>query len=199
VRQLHLNAFIRDVGQHESAWRLPETAARAITDLDHYRTVARIAEAGAFDSVLFAHAPALTGNPRHRPVGGLEPTILLTALAAATRHIGLIVTAAAAYCTPYDLARRLASVDHVSAGRAGWNIALQAGDRWSRSFGLADGSLHRHRHARAAELLDVMTKLWDSWEDGAAVEDKHAGVFADADRIHPVRHAGHYYRVEGAL
>src|ERR1022692_22951 len=121
-RQLHFNAFLMSSGHHEAAWRLPQSDPFANFDLGHWRNLAHIAERGTFDSLFLADGPALWHSPAHRPAGALEPTVLLTALAMATSHIGLIATASTTYNEPYNLARRFASVDHVSGGRAGWNI-----------------------------------------------------------------------------
>ncbi|HEX8626947.1 MAG TPA: LLM class flavin-dependent oxidoreductase, partial [Catenuloplanes sp.] len=120
--RLHLNAFLMGVGHHEAAWRLPESDPHAHVDLEHYQNLARIAERGKLDSVFLADGPVLWNDLGRRPAGVLEPTVLLTALAGVTRHIGLIATASTTYNEPYNLARRFASLDHVSGGRAGWNI-----------------------------------------------------------------------------
>jgi len=197
--RLHLNAFLMGCGHHEAAWRLPESNAFANLDLGHWTKLAQIAERGTFDSVFLADAPALWGEAKHRPGGSLEPTVLLTALAAVTTRIGLIATASTTYNEPYNLARRFASLDHISGGRAGWNIVTTATKAAAQNFGLDDTPVHRERYQRAAEFTDVSIALWDSWEDGAEVGDKAAGVYADTSRIHPVDFAGEYFRVRGPL
>lgn len=116
-KHLHLNAFLMSVGHHEAAWRLPESPARGGTDIAHYQNLARIAERGKLDSVFLADSPVLFGDPGRRPSSKLEPTVLLTALAAVTERIGLIATASTSYNEPFNLARRFASLDHVSGGR----------------------------------------------------------------------------------
>ncbi len=118
-RSLHLNAFLHDIGHHEAAWRLPESSPFDTVNIEHYIRLARIAEAGTFDSIFFADSPSLQNDPRYRPIGLLEPTTLLAALAVSTEHIGLIATASTSYGEPYDLARRFASIDHISGGRVG--------------------------------------------------------------------------------
>jgi FMN-dependent oxidoreductase (nitrilotriacetate monooxygenase family) len=198
-RQLHLNAFIHDIGHHEAAWRLPESDPLATTSIDHYVNLARIAERGTLDSVFFADGPVLLGDPRFRPVGFLEPLTLLGALAVKTERIGLIATASTSYKEPYDLARTFASIDHISGGRAGWNIVTTAGDEAARNFGRDGQALHRDRYVRADDFLEVITKLWDSWEDDARLADKEAGIFADGDRIHRIDHEGQYFSVAGPL
>ncbi|SDR70976.1 LLM class flavin-dependent oxidoreductase [Actinopolymorpha singaporensis] len=198
-KPLHLNAFLMSTGHHEASWRLPESNPHANTDVEHYRELARIAERGTFDSVFFADSPALFGDVGRRPSGSLEPTVLLTAIAAATERIGLIATASTTYNDPYNLARRFASVDHVSGGRAGWNVVTTASVDAARNFGLEELPSHRDRYARAAEFLEVARRLWDSWDDDAALADKEGGVWADASRVHRVDHAGEYFRVQGPL
>src|SRR3984957_4618011 len=126
TRRLHLNAFIHDIGHHEAAWRLPESNPFDTVSVEHYIKLARIAESGTFDSVFFADSPSLQNDPRYRPIGLLEPTTLLAALAATPEGIGLIATASTSYGAPYDLARQSASIAHISAGRAGWNIVTTA-------------------------------------------------------------------------
>ena len=198
-RQLHLNAFLMSVGHHEAAWRLPESDPLANTDVEHYRNLARIAERGKLDSLFLADSPAQFGNPGRRPTGRLEPTVLLTALAGATSRIGLIATASTSYNEPYNLARRFASLDHVSGGRAGWNIVTTAGAEAARNFGLDDAPLHRDRYERADEFVEVSTRLWDSWADDAIVGDKERGVHAEEAKVYPTAHEGRFFRVEGPL
>lgn len=198
-RQLHLNAFLMSSGHHEAAWRLPQSNPFANTDLAHWLHLAQVAERAAFDSLFLADGPTLWGIPRYRPAGALEPTVLLTALATATSRIGLIATASTTYNAPYNLARRFASLDHISGGRAGWNIVTTAERSSARNFGLDDRPAHRERYLRAAEFVDVSIRLWDSWEDDAEIGDKAAGVYADANRIHPVDYEGAYFRVSGPL
>ncbi|MEU5184546.1 LLM class flavin-dependent oxidoreductase [Streptomyces longwoodensis] len=198
-RQLHLNAFLMTTGHHEASWRLPESDPSAHVDLAHYVRLARTAERGTFDSLFLADGPQLWSSVAQRPAGALEPLTLLTALATATEHIGLIATASTSYNSPYNLARKFASLDIISGGRAGWNIVTTAGAEAARNFGLDAEPAHAERYARAAEFLDVALKLWDSWEDDAIVADKAAGVWGDDTKIHPPRHRGKYFSVEGAL
>ncbi|MFF1471001.1 LLM class flavin-dependent oxidoreductase [Streptomyces mirabilis] len=199
TRRLHLNAFLMNTGHHEASWRLPESDPYAHVALAHYVELARIAERGTFDSLFLADGPQLWSNLAQRPAGALEPLTLLTALATATEHIGLIATASTSYNSPYNLARKFASLDIISGGRAGWNIVTTAGAEAARNFGLDAEPAHAERYARAAEFLDVSLKLWDSWEDDAIVANKAAGVWGDDAKIHPPRHRGTYFSVEGAL
>jgi FMN-dependent oxidoreductase (nitrilotriacetate monooxygenase family) len=199
TRRLHLNAFLHDIGHHEAAWRLPESNPFDTVNIEHYIKLARIAESGTFDSIFFADSPSLQNDPRYRPIGLLEPTTLLAALAVSTERIGLIATASTSYGEPYELARKFASVDHISRGRAGWNVVTTASRDAALNFGLDDRGLHADRYERAEEFVEVAKKLWDSWEDDAPIGDKTHGIFADGERIHSIDHAGKYYRVAGPL
>ncbi|MFL6172892.1 MAG: LLM class flavin-dependent oxidoreductase [Marmoricola sp.] len=198
-RKLHLNAFLMEAGHHEAAWRLPESDPNADFDLAHWIRLARIAEDAKFDSLFLADGPVLQGTGEFRTPGQLEPLTLLTALAAATERIGLIATVSTTYNSPYNLARRLASVDHVSAGRAGWNIVTSATSEEAANFGLDERPLHADRYERADEFLDVVTKLWDSWGEDAYLGDKESGRWADPSRIRQVEHRGKHFKVEGGL
>jgi len=198
-RQLHLNAFLMTTGHHEASWRLAESDPWAATDIEHYKKMARVAEKATFDSLFLADSPSIWGNVGRRPLGVLEPLTLLTALAGATDHIGLVATASTSYNSPYNLARKFASLDHVSGGRAGWNIVTTASPEAARNFGLDVQSSHAERYQRATEFIDVVRKLWDSWEDDAIVADKASGVWGDETKIHPPAHHGRHFSVYGAL
>jgi len=196
---LHLNAFLMSTGHHEASWRLPESDPLAATDIAHFTKLAQIAERGTFDSVFLADSPALFDSVGRRPTGVIEPLTLLTVLAGATHHIGLIATASTSYNSPYNLARRFASLDHVSGGRAGWNVVTTATLDAARNFGLDELPSHAERYERAAEFIDVAGKLWDSWQDDVVLADKESGVWGDQARIHPAAHRGRYFSVQGAL
>ena len=199
LRQLHLNAFLMGIGHHEAAWRAPESSVTATWEIKHYVELAQIAERGTFDSIFFADGPSLQGDLRYRPVAWLDPLIVLPVVAAATKHIGLVATASTTYNEPYNLARRFASLDHVSDGRAGWNIVTTAGVEAAQNFGLDDVPLHKSRYDRASEFVDVCLKLWDSWEDDFLLADKSTGRFADGERVHTIDHEGKHFRVRGPL
>ncbi|MCV7424036.1 LLM class flavin-dependent oxidoreductase [Mycobacterium yunnanensis] len=188
-----------EAGHHEAAWRLPESNPRADFDLSHWIRLATVAEAAKFDSLFLADGPALTGSGEFRPPGQLEPFTLLTALSQHTSRIGLIATVSSTYNEPYNLARRLASVDHVSGGRAGWNVVTSAGADEAANFGLDDRPDHAARYARADEFLTIAKALWDSWEHDAVLADKESGRYADPNRLHAVDHVGDHFKVAGPL
>ena len=196
---MHFNLFIMDTGHHEASWRLPGSYPLANIDIEYFERLAQLAESVTFDSVFLADSPVLHGEPGRRPSGRIEPITLLTAAARATRRIGLIATASTSYNDPYNLARRFASLDHVSGGRAGWNIVTTAGDDAARNFGLDAQPSHLERYQRADEFVEVARKLWDSWEDDAIVADPERGVWAEPDKIHAIDHRGRFFQVQGPL
>ncbi|WP_459545956.1 LLM class flavin-dependent oxidoreductase [Nocardia sp. X0981] len=196
-RRLSLNAFIYPAGHHEAAWRHPASRPDRIYDVTYYQEIARTAEAATFDAVFFADGPALRTNVAYNAAPGLEPITLLTAIAAATTRLGLIATASTTYYEPYNLARLFSSLDHISGGRAGWNIVTTGTDLAAANFGLDRHPDHAERYARAREFVDAVTALWDSWEDDAIVLDRAAGRYADPDKIHPIHFSGAHLRVRG--
>ncbi|MEU5996484.1 LLM class flavin-dependent oxidoreductase [Streptomyces sp. NPDC047197] len=198
-RELHLNLFVYPGGHHEAAWRHHGSDPARILDIDFYQDLARRAEAATFDGIFLADGPALADNVRYASRFRLEPFTWLSAIAAVTRRIGLIATASTTYSEPYNLARLFASLDHLSRGRAGWNIVTTGAPQAARNFGLDAHPVHAERYDRAQEFLDVVTKLWDSWEDDALVADQKTGLFADTDRIHTIDHEGPHLKVRGPL
>ncbi|HEY0294778.1 MAG TPA: NtaA/DmoA family FMN-dependent monooxygenase [Bordetella sp.] len=199
TRALHFNLNFINSGTHSSAWRWPGNDPRAFIDPDFYVAVAKTAERGFFDAIFFPDNPALTQEPRFRPFNALEPTLLLATIAARTGHIGLIATMSSTLNEPYNVARRFASLDILSNGRAGWNVVTTADRGASANFGLQDTLAHARRYARAAEFTHVVKSLWDSWEDDALVADPDSGAFIDTRKIYPLNHHGEFFDVAGAL
>ncbi|MGP3948804.1 LLM class flavin-dependent oxidoreductase [Streptomyces sp. 7N604] len=198
-RRLHLNAFLMNAGHHDAAWRHPRTQPEPVTDLRYFQQLARTAERGLIDSVFLADGLALWGNVRHNALGGFEPLTLLSALAAVTEHVGLIATVSTTFNEPFHTARKFASLDHISGGRAGWNIVTSGTVNEARNFGQDEHLEHRLRYERAREFVEVATKLWDSWEDDAVLLDRERGVYADTDKVREINHRGEYFRVQGPL
>ncbi|MFJ1251237.1 LLM class flavin-dependent oxidoreductase [Cupriavidus sp. CuC1] len=199
ARQLHLNINILHSGFVPSAWRLPESDPTAFTDVRHYIRVAQIAEASKLDAVFLADNAAIVDQIHFRPIPVLEPTVLLACIAAATTHIGLVGTASTSYNEPYNIARRFATLDHVSAGRAGWNVVTTADAPSARNFGRDAAPDHAQRYARASEFTTVVKALWDSWEDDAFIGDKASGRFVDTAKVQPIAHHGEHFSVHGPL
>ncbi|MFJ6938723.1 LLM class flavin-dependent oxidoreductase [Streptomyces sp. NPDC101132] len=198
-RQLHLNAFLMNAGHHDAAWRHPRTQPERVTDLRYFQELARTAERGLLDSVFLADGVALWGKVRHNALGGFEPLTLLSALAAVTEHVGLIATVSTTFNEPYHTARKFASLDHLSGGRAGWNIVTSGSVDEARNFNREEHLDHAVRYSRAREFVDVTTKLWDSWEDDAILVDRERGVYADTDKVRAIGHKGEHFSVQGAL
>ena len=198
-RQLHLNLFLMGVGHHEAAWRHPLTDPARVSDIAHFQDLARKAEEAAFDSVFLADGLEVRSPVQYGLVNHFEPLTLLSAIAAVTTRIGVIGTASTGFSEPFNLARQFASLDHLSHGRAGWNIVTSAGDRAAQNFSRDANQAHAERYARAAEFLEVTQALWDSWEDGALVLDRESGAYADPSKVHEINHSGAYFRVRGPL
>ncbi|WP_166459751.1 NtaA/DmoA family FMN-dependent monooxygenase [Amycolatopsis pithecellobii] len=196
--QMCLNLFLSVAGYHAGAWRRPDSRVEELTTLGRTAEIVRQAEDAKLDAVFIAdllgwHDNDFGKHPRMHP---LEPITTLAALAGLTERIGLIGTVSTSYTEPYNLARYFASLDHLSGGRAGWNIVTSYGG--GEQFG-RDREPHDERYARATEYLEVVCALWDSWDADAVVNDRAGGTWARADRIHRIDHAGPYYQVAGPL
>ncbi|QVI70233.1 LLM class flavin-dependent oxidoreductase [Pseudomonas syringae] len=202
ARQMKLGAFLMATGHHVAAWRHPDVPADAGLDFKHYRHVARVAEAAKFDALFVADSvAAATGDIASRMARSdhFEPLTLLSALSAVTEHIGLIATATTTYNEPYHVARKFASLDHLSGGRAGWNLVTSDAAAEAQNFGRAEHVGHAERYSRAREFHQVVTGLWDSWADDAFTRDKASGEYYDPARLHVLNHQGEHFRVKGPL
>ncbi|MCF8986358.1 NtaA/DmoA family FMN-dependent monooxygenase [Pseudomonas syringae] len=202
ARQMKLGAFLMATGHHVAAWRHPDVPADAGLDFKHYRHVARVAEAAKFDALFVADSvAAATGDIASRMARSdhFEPLTLLSALSAVTEHIGLIATATTTYNEPYHVARKFASLDHLSGGRAGWNLVTSDAAAEAQNFGRAEHVGHAERYSRAREFHQVVTGLWDSWADDAFTRDKASGEYYNPARLHVLDHQGEHFRVKGPL
>ncbi|SAK48613.1 nitrilotriacetate monooxygenase component A [Caballeronia fortuita] len=198
-RQLHLNINALHSGFVPSAWRLPGADPNVFLDVNHYVRLARVAERACLDAIFLADSAAISDQLDMRPITALEPTMLLTSVAAATTHLGLIATASTSYNEPYNIARRFATLDLISGGRAGWNIVTTADLPSARNFGHDTVPDHSTRYARADEFAALVKTLWNSWDDDAFLADKSSGRFVDLDKVHPADHRGRFFNVRGAL
>src|SRR3984957_777801 len=203
-RQLKLGAFMRPVSIHTGAWRYPGAGPDAIFNFAHIKQLIQKLEAGKFDAFFMADHLAVLNMPinalkRSHTVTSFEPFTLLSALAGATDHIGLIATASTTFDAPFHIARRFASLDHISNGRAGWNIVTTSNPDAALNFGLDEHLEHGERYARAREFYDVVTGLWDSFADDAFIRDVESGVYFDPARMHVLDHKGKYYSVRGPV
>src|ERR1700685_3365423 len=203
-RQLKLGAFMRPVSIHTGAWRYPGAWPDANFNFSHIKQLIRKLEAGKFDAFFMADHLAVLNMPvmppkRSNPVTSFEPFTLLSALAAVTDNIGLVATGSTPFGAPYHVARRSASLDHISGGRAGWNIVTTSNPDAALNFGLDEHMEHAERYKRAREFYDVVTGLWDSFADDAFVRDVEDGVFFDPAKMHVLDHKGKYFSVRGPL
>jgi FMN-dependent oxidoreductase (nitrilotriacetate monooxygenase family) len=192
-------SVMHGLGMHLGAWRARDGDVTDYITPEMYLHIARKAEAGKLHALFFADATSNSEEGTDRPCGALDPVILLALMAGATRRIGLVGTASTTYSTPYDLARRFGTLDHLTRGRAGWNAVATGIPAVAAQFGGVDHPNHGDRYARANEFVEVVTKLWDSWGADALVGDKEAGVFARPDRVHAIDHVGEFFQVRGPL
>jgi FMN-dependent oxidoreductase (nitrilotriacetate monooxygenase family) len=192
-------------GSHAASWLHPSTVPSGSNNVDHYRYMAQIAERGKFDLFFIADTPAARTEkleaysrfPMFMNV--FEPVTVLSALAGATSRIGLGGTVSTSFSEPYNVARQFASLDHISHGRAGWNVVTSANDFAARNFGHAKLAPHATRYERAREFVQVVQALWDTWEDDAFIRDREQGLFFDPAKQHAVSHEGKFFKVDGAL
>src|SRR5271166_714070 len=199
-QRLHFNAFIWPNGYHEAAWRLVDDDVRNVLGMSYYTDIARIAERGLMDSIFLADNIAIAEyRATYLPQTQFDPISVLSALAAVTSRIGLIGTGSTTYSKPWDLARRFATLDHLSGGRAGWNIVTTVTPLAAANFGERFHPEHADRYARAHEFVEAATRVWDSWADDAVIGDRERGVWADRGKLHAPRFHGQYYDVEGVL
>jgi FMN-dependent oxidoreductase (nitrilotriacetate monooxygenase family) len=196
--QLALNVGLFGLGMHPAAWRDRDGPATDFLDPDYFLAVARIAEEAKFHAIFMPDTIAVEEEHYNRPnLGAMTPTLVQALLAGATRHVGLVATATTTYNDPYGLARRFQTLDHLSKGRAGWNVVTTFAPTTAANFGAAPLPDSAERYERAEEFVDVVKALWLSWERDALVGDKESGVFARPERVHPVAHHGKYFSVHG--
>ena len=203
-KQLKLGAFMRPVSIHTGAWRYPGAIPDANFNFPVLKRLIQKLEQGKFDAFFMADHLAVLNMPvnalkRSHTVTSFEPFTLLSALAGATERIGLVATASTTFDEPYHIARRFASLDHISGGRAGWNIVTTANPDAALNFGYDSQMDHDARYVRAREFYDVVTGLWDSFADDAFVRDVEAGIYFDPDRMHVLDHHGPSLNVRGPL
>jgi FMN-dependent oxidoreductase (nitrilotriacetate monooxygenase family) len=203
-RQLRLGAFMRPTTIHTGAWRYPGAIPDANFNLKALQRFAQTLERGRFDAFFMADHLAVLNMPiealkRSHTVTSFDPLTLLPVLAVTTQHLGLIATASTTFEQPYLIARRFASLDHISGGRAGWNVVTTSNPDAALNFGLEEHMEHGERYRRAREFIDVVTGLWDSWADDAFVRDVANGIYFDPQKLHVLNHKGPYLSVRGPL
>ncbi|WGR97935.1 LLM class flavin-dependent oxidoreductase [Bradyrhizobium sp. ISRA443] len=202
--EMKLGLFLAQAGYNEGAWRDPMVPVSGGVEIDHYARLAALAESAAFHFIFRADSPSVSEKDdasiaRTSRNDGFEPITLLSALSMRTQYIGLVATATTTYHQPYHIARMLASLDHLSRGRAAWNIVTSAGKFEAPNFGETKLPDYATRYARAREFVEVVRGLWDTWEDDAFIRDKQSGIFADTTKLHFLNHSGDYFSVRGPL
>jgi alkanesulfonate monooxygenase len=203
-RQLHLGAFMRPVSIHTAWWRYPGSWPDANFNFKHITRLIQKLEEGKFDAFFMADHLALLNMPmnalmRSATTTSFDPLTLLPALSVVTERIGLIATASTTFNDPYHIARKFASLDHISNGRSGWNLVTTSNPDAALNFGLDEHMEHGERYERGREFYDVVTKLWDSWADDAFIRDVENNVYFDPARMHVPDHRGEHFRVRGPL
>lgn len=204
-RQMIFATFIHNAGAHPGGWRFGEGPAQDLHDFAVYARLAQTAERGKFhcyfsgDAQGYHHISGSGAFSATDNAGKLEPTTLLAALSQVTQSIGLVSTASTTYNEPYAIARRFASLDHLTAGRAGWNVVTSATENEAHNFGRDLNMDHDQRYERAEEFVDVVRGLWDSWEDGSMIRDKAAGRYFEPAKVHALNHKGRHFTVSGPL
>lgn len=204
-RMMKLGAFFNPTGHHVASWRHPRSQADAGVNFKHYVQLARTAERGLFDMIFLAdnvavreaNMAALSRSAQY--IANMEPITLLSGIAAVTEKIGLVATASTQFNEPFNIARKFASLDHMSEGRAGWNIVTTANHASAKNFSAQQVIPHHERYERAKEFTRIVTGLWDSWDDDAFVRDKASGLFFHPEGMHPLDHKGKWYSVRGPL
>lgn len=206
MRQIKLGVSMIGLGYHPANWRHPNAPAAGNMELSHYVNVTKVAERGLFDMVFLADGVGIRAYDE--PAGALshmcnnvhfEPLTLLSALAMVTERVGLVATASTTYNEPYHVARKFASLDHISGGRAGWNVVTSRTEMEAQNFSLDAPPPYERRYDRAIEFVDVVRGLWDSWDDDAFVRDKAAGLNYEPSRMHRLEHKGAHFSVRGPL
>ncbi|AZG47765.1 NtaA/DmoA family FMN-dependent monooxygenase [Gordonia insulae] len=195
----HLNLSLMTPGHFRHAWRLPHADPLAYLDIDYFTRLARIAEDAKIDAVFLGDGPALRGEIGEAPGTGIDPLILLGHVAATTSDLGVVITSSTTYNSPYNLARRFQALDHVTKGRAAVNIVTTGTPAAAANFGLPEHPDKETRYRRAWEFLDVVTRLWDSWDPGWLIADKASGRYADVTKIRSIDHDGEFFSVAGPL
>jgi FMN-dependent oxidoreductase (nitrilotriacetate monooxygenase family) len=198
-RKMRLGAFLAGTGSNMASWRHPNAVADAAINLDYYRQLTRKAETAKLDFVFFGDGLYISEKSHPNFLNRFEPLTLLAALAMDTTKIGLAATLSTSYSEPFTVARQFASIDHISGGRAGWNIVTSPLEGSALNYSKTEHPEHDLRYRMAAEYIEVTKGLWDSWEDDAFVRDKETGQFIDPEKMHRVNHKGEFFSVQGPL
>jgi FMN-dependent oxidoreductase (nitrilotriacetate monooxygenase family) len=197
-RQMHMGVFVLGTGNHTAGWRY-EGAAASHIELPVIQEIAGIAERGKFDLLFISDAMVMDPSDHPSFMCRFEPTTLISVLSACTTHIGLGATVSTSFAEPFNVARVFSSIDHMSGGRAAWNVVTSSNPKAALNFNREEHLEHELRYQRANEFVDVVTGLWDCWDDGAIVADKTTGRFIDEDKVHALDHKGRFFQVKGPI
>ncbi|MEC1543534.1 LLM class flavin-dependent oxidoreductase [Bacillus halotolerans] len=198
-KQIKLGVFLAGTGHHVASWRHPDAPADASMNLDYFKELARTAERGKLDMLFLADSLSIDSKSHPNVLTRFEPFTLLSALAQVTSRIGLTATASTTYSEPFHIARQFASLDHLSNGRAGWNVVTSSIESTALNFSGEKHLEHHLRYQRAEEFVEAVKGLWDSWEEGAFIRNKETGEFFDKEKMHELNHKGDYFSVRGPL
>ncbi len=198
-RMMRIGTFLAGTGSNMASWRHPTAVPDAAINLDYYRRLTRKAEGAKLDFAFFGDGLYISEKSHPNFLNRFEPLTLLAALAMDTTHIGLAATLSTTYSDPYTVARQFMSIDHISNGRAGWNVVTSPLEGSALNYNKPEHPAHDLRYRMASEYIEVAKGLWDSWEDGAFIRDQTAGQFIDEDKLHRLNHVGEFFSVQGPL
>ncbi|MFB7639986.1 LLM class flavin-dependent oxidoreductase [Peribacillus butanolivorans] len=198
-KKVKLGVFLAGTGHHVASWRHPNANPKANMNIDYFKGLAQTAEKGLFDLLFLADSLSVAKDSHPNILTRFEPLTLLSYLASATSNIGLVSTASTTYEEPFNVARRFASLDHITSGRAGWNVVTTSLASTAANFNKSEHLEHSLRYKRATEFVEVTKKLWDSWEDDTLIIDKATGQFIDESKFHEINHQGEFFTVKGPL
>ncbi|MBG9912166.1 nitrilotriacetate monooxygenase [Bacillus xiamenensis] len=198
-RKLKLGVFIAGTGHHVASWRHPNAVPDAAMNLDYFKQLAKKAEEGKLDLLFLADSLSINHTSHPNVLTRFEPLTLLSSIAESTSTIGLAATASTTYSEPFHIARQFASLDHLSGGRAAWNVVTSSIEETAKNFSGEEHLAHHKRYERAEEFVDVVKGLWDSWEEGALVRNQETGEFFDPSKLHELHHKGEFFSVRGPL
>lgn len=198
-KKVKLGVFLAGTGHHVASWRHPNANPKANMNIDYFKGLAQTAEKGLFDLLFLADSLSVAKDSHPNILTRFEPLTLLSYLASATSNIGLVSTASTTYEEPFNVARRFASLDHITSGRAGWNVVTTSLASTAANFNKSEHLEHSLRYKRATEFVEVTKKLWDSWEDDTLIIDKETGQFIDESKFHEINHQGEFFTVKGPL
>ncbi|MFJ5671430.1 LLM class flavin-dependent oxidoreductase [Bacillus safensis] len=198
-KKLKLGVFIAGTGHHVASWRHPNAVPDAAMNLDYFKQLAKKAEEGKLDLLFLADSLSINQTSHPNVLTRFEPLTLLSSIAESTSTIGLAATASTTYSEPFHIARQFASLDHLSGGRAAWNVVTSSIEETAKNFSGEEHLAHHKRYERAEEFVEVVKGLWDSWEEDALVRNKETGEFFKSNKLHELQHKGEFFSVRGPL